>query len=295
MTPPADCFVLQAHDFWLYRRLTFPAFRGWLDTPCDPGLVAVGLRVDGASAGLALGWVGDDGQATLASVFVLPEHRGQGGATALLAHWSRQAAQSGATAVQATWRSGQPTTAAVEALLARAGWSAPQPRMLVVVATLASIADAPWIRPQALPADMRILPWQAVDAEARAALRASHAESPWIAPDLVPFDHEAGCEPNTSCALVWKGDVVGWVINHAVDGVLRFTCSFMHPRLQRLGRIVLLYQAAVARMPAAGFDTGMWTVPVWHPRMADFARRWMAPHATRFDETRGAGKSLAAG
>jgi hypothetical protein len=37
----------------------------------------------------------------------------------------------------------------------------------------------------------------------------------------------------------------------------------------------------------------MWTTPLYHPRMAAFARRWMQPYSIYFGETRGVRKSLA--
>ena len=270
-----------------YRAFTFPAWRGLLDVLDNPAVVAMGVVLDGKPVGLALGHLAEAGSAMLDSVYVTPAMRCRGMAAAAVAALASACRARGAHTLSCTYMSGQPTTPAFEALLARGGWSAPERRMLVVQATLDSIRHAPWMREYPLPADMEIVPWLSLDEAAREALRASHAAKAWIAPDLVPFDHEADCEPLTSLALRWKGEVVGWVINHRVDKVLRFTCSFMHPRLQRMGRIVLLYNAAVARMPEAGLNTGMWTVPVWHAGMSAFATRWMAPYATRFDDTRG--------
>lgn len=97
--------------------------------------------------------------------------------------------------------------------------------------------------------------------------------APWIPNDLYPFYHEENAESLTSLALKLKGQVKGWVINHSVDKVLRFTCSHLHPQLQRIGCILLLYNKAVALMPQAGFDTGMWTVPVWHEGMPSGAMK----------------------
>ena len=296
----SGCFALTPADFSQYRGYTFPAYRYLLELPAQPQLLAMGLQCNGLPVGLALGFMqtsenvdGVDGAnppntAVLASIFLVPEQRGRGQARVLLQAWLEHAQRAGAETVQVTWRSGQPTTGALEALLKQTGWSPPQTRMLLVEATLESIAPAPWMQPQALPADTRIVPWQQVSSAQREALWASHCAEPWIAPDLIPFAHEAGFEPHTSLALLRGGDVVGWVLNHAHGETLRFTCSFMHPRLQGLGRVTLLYRESVLRAGPAGFARAMWTVPLWHPRMVRFAQRWMAPYATRFDETRGA-------
>ena len=293
----SSCLALTPADFSPYRGYTFPAYQHWLELPAQPQVVAMGLQCNGLPVGLALGFMqtgdgpedaGSHRAAVLASIFLRPEQRGRAQAKVLLQAWLEQAQRAGAETVQATWRSGQPTTGALQALLQQTGWSAPQTRMLLIEATLESIAPAPWMQPQALPVDTCIVPWQQVSAAQREALWASHCAQPWIAPDLIPFAHEADFEPHTSLALLRRGDIVGWVLNHAQGEALRFTCSFMHPRLQGLGRITLLYRESVLRAGTAGFVRALWTVPLWHPRMVRFARRWMAPYATRFDETRGA-------
>lgn len=287
------CFALDPGEMSRYRGFTFPTYQSWLVAPVAADILATGLQVEGHPAGLALGRCDPNGQATLASIYVTPACRGQGLAGPLLRQWTAQARGAGAKRLKATWRSGQPTTGCLEALLARAGWSAPETRMLLVEATLESIAPAPWMQPSSIPAGLCITDWHQVPLQDRQALLAGQARDPWIPADLLPFDHERDCDPRTSLALYWRGELAGWVITHGLGTVLRFTCAYIHPRLQHLGRIVLLYREVVARMPAAGFASGIWTIPLWHPRNANFARRWMAPYATRFDETRGASLVLA--
>jgi GNAT superfamily N-acetyltransferase len=286
--PVPRCRSLLPQDALAFRLCTFPACEPLLHAASGAqGPIAIGLETaDGAAAGLALASVDADGAAMLASFFVQPSWRGRGFGRLLHHAFVEGCRARGVHHVTAVYMSGQASTPALEALLAQGGWSAPEASMLVVHASLDSIRHAPWIRAYPLPEGMEIVRWLDVTAAEREALIAWDAREPWIAPDLRPFDHEADCEPHTSLALKRQGRVVGWVINHRVSDVLRYTCSFMHPRLQRLGRIVLLYNEAVARMPAAGFSTGMWTVPMQHPAMVAFARRSMAPYATRFCETR---------
>jgi GNAT superfamily N-acetyltransferase len=286
--PLFRCRTLGAQDAIAYRLSTFAALEPLLQSAGTAGTIAVGLESEDGlmSAGLALGAIHADGGATLSSFFVRPAWRGRRLGQVLHAGFVQACRARGVHELAGTYMSGQDATPALEALLARCGWSVPQPSMLVVHASLESIRHAPWIRAYPLPPGMEIVRWLDVTPSERDALLASDARQPWIAPDLRPFDHETACEPHTSLALRHQGEIIGWVINHQVGEVLRYTCSFMHPRHQRLGRILLLYNEAVARMPAAGFSTGMWTVPMRHAGMVAFARRWMAPHATRFCETR---------
>lgn len=276
-----------------FRSATFPAFRHWLDFhPDGPAPLAAGAFVDGVASGLALAIPGEDRSAELLSVYCLPGQRRRGIAHALLAALESECLRRELSALAGTYMTGQPGSTAFEGLIARRGFAPPETRMLVVRCTLESIAAAPWIRPRPLPSGYALVPWLQLTQAQRDDLAASHAQEPWIAPDLVPFDFEDGVEPTTSMALLVKGAVLGWCLNHAVGGSLRYTCAYVHPRLQRLGRVLWLYRAAVARMPEAGFDLGMWTVPVWHPGHAAFARQHMAPYSVFFGETRGFRKAL---
>jgi GNAT superfamily N-acetyltransferase len=282
---------------WGYRALTFPALGHLLDRLDDGDVMALGVDdAAGKPLGLALGVEanGEDGarRAQLLSLYVEPASRRNGIAAGLLVAFTDLCRGRGCAEISATYMSGQPTTAGLERLLASAEWTQPETRMLVVHATLDSIRPAPWMRSYPMADNMQIVDWLDLTQADRAEIAESQFREPWIPPDLYPFDHESNCEPVTSLALKVDGRIVGWTINHRVGSVLRYTCSFMHRRLQRMGRILLLYNEAVARMPQAGLDTGMWTVPVWHPGMAAFARRWMAPYATRFDETRGTKRVL---
>jgi GNAT superfamily N-acetyltransferase len=283
--------VLGIQDQDAFQGHTFPALRHWLGQTGNGNAFAVGAQDErGLPAGLVLGHLmaEPDGMAArLASIHVRPDCRSQGIGTKLLAAFTQGCVQRGLPRIHATYMTGHACTPWLEKLFSRGTWTVPEPRMLVIQATLASIAPAPWMKAYRLPERMEIVRWQDLTPGDRAWIEATQQEQAWIPADLNPFDHEAGCEPMTSLALKLEGCVVGWVINHRVDDVLRFTCSFMHRRLQRMGRILLLYNEAVTRMPQAGLQTGMWTVPVWHPAMLAFARRWMAPYATRFDETRG--------
>ena len=159
--------------------------------------------------------------------------------------------------------------------------------MLVVRCSLDSIKSAPWLSRYPLPKGYEVQPWAQVTTAEREVLRVSNLEKPWIAPDLVPFDYEENYEPVTSVALKVNGAIVGWCLTHAVEGMLRFTCAFVRKDLQRLGRLLLLWDEVVARMPHAGCSVGMWTIRLSSKSMVDFASKHMQPYSIFFGETRG--------
>src|SRR5437016_3089404 len=110
-----------------FRHMTFPAFRRLLDfDPALPGCLAIG-SFDGAHAsGLALAAIDDAGTTSrILSLYVEREQRGRGVATRLAAAAEDALARAGARDVAAKYMSGQPTTAALEAVLRKRGWDAP--------------------------------------------------------------------------------------------------------------------------------------------------------------------------
>lgn len=274
-----------------FMPLTFPSYRARLAEP-EAGDVAIALRLDGAPVGLALG-ARSGSAAEALSLFVAPDARGQGLAGALLARLEQELASAGARRIEATYTAGKPTTPALERVLSRAGWSPPAARMLRVKARNETMWGAGWVGLGALAAGDAIVPWRDVSSSERRALAEEQARTGWIPADLSPFEHEAGHLAEASVALRREGAIAGWVITHRLDErTLRYTCSYMHPALQRRGRLLPLYEAVMRRAGALGLERGIWTVPLHHAGMAAFVRRWMAPFADELSETRGSWKPL---
>ena len=286
----------QADAASAFRHMTFPAYQHLLDFDSSrPAPLAIAVRNEADSTGLALAYPAADNAADLLSVFVESGARGQGLGTELVRRIESVCMTRGVKKLTATYMTGQPGTEAVERIFARTGWSEPHTRMLVVRCSLDSIKSAPWMKQYRLPEGYEILSWIDVSAQERREIMESHKAEAWIAADLVPFDFEQDIEPITSIALRVRGRILGWCLNHVIGDVLRYTCSFVRRDLQRLGRILLLYNEAVARMPRARLSVGSWTVPVWHAGMANFARKHMQPYSIFFGETRGVEKSIATG
>ena len=272
-----------------YRSMTFPAFQGLLNfNSADVAPLAVGTLQNEAPAGLALLVTSPNtSEAELLSIFVAPRLRRNGIALELMQRTLAYCKTQNIQKISASYMSGQDSTQTLENIFNKTGWTAPQTRMLVVRCSLDSIKSAPWLNRYALPKGYEVLPWAQVTTAEREALRVSNLEKPWIAPDLVPFDFEENYEPVTSVALRVNGAIVGWCLTHAVEGMLRFTCAFVRKDLQRLGRLLLLWDEVVARMPHAGCTVGMWTIRLSSKSMVDFARKHMQPYSIYFGETRG--------
>jgi GNAT superfamily N-acetyltransferase len=266
--------------------------------------VAVVARRGGRLAGLALAELPLDAGGPppeLLSLFVSPAARCAGVGTALLAALERELAARGASLLAAVYTAGKESTPAVERVLEKRGWDAPQPRTLSVrfppQAALASDLFS-GRRMEALTGRLELFPWRDLGEEDRRRIRASHETKPWITPALAPWRFEAaGFDPISSVGArlpaARGGDVVGWVINHAVaPGTVRFTCSFLRKDLSRRSRIVPLYHESLRRLAAAGVERATFVTPVIYPNMVRFVFRWLAPIAEFLGETRGTTKRL---
>jgi len=238
-----------------------------------------------------------DRRPELLSLFVRPAARCAGVATALLAALERELVRRGATAIATVYTAGRPSIPALERVLEKRGWEAPRARTLSVrfppEAALASDLFSER-RMGALAGRLELFPWRDLDAASRDRIRSSHEAAPWITPALAPWRFEAaGFDPLSSIGARYRGEVVGWVLNHVVaPGTVRFTCSFLRKDLSRRGRIVPLYRESLRRLAEGGVERATFVTPVSYPNMVRFILRWIAPIAEFVGETRGSTKRL---
>lgn len=292
-----------------FAGMTFPAYRHFLDlepvrrhpqVPNTPVVmpVALGGRVGGEPAALALAEIreGQTAKAEVLSLFVVPEHRGRGLGTALLETMGAYLSRMGIVEVMGVYMTGQPGQQAVERILEKAGWSKPEIRQLTLRFTLEEARRTGWYGKYPLEAGYTVFPWKYLTESEREALKASQRATGWIKPDLEPWKHDAeGFEPVSSLGIRLQGELVGWIINHALDArVVRFTCSFIRRDLGRRGKIVPVYSEAIRRLSeGTGFVECSLTAPVRHRGMSTFVLRRCAPFASFLGETRGTTKLLA--
>jgi GNAT superfamily N-acetyltransferase len=288
-----------------FEALTFPAYRHLLRlerAPRHAGTtqlalitpVAVGLRLGGAPAGLALAELKDGGAAELLSVFVDTAIRGRGVAGRLLAALEEELVRRGASSLQAVYMTGQPSQGAVERVLEKAGFDPPAARMLSVRIRVEDLRRTRWYRRIPLESGLEIFPWADLGADEREGLRVEQAASGWIPSHLEPWKHDAdGFERRSSVGVRRGREVVGWVINHEIsESVVRFTSSYLRRGVGTRGRLMPVFSESIRRLSGTPYETATFTVPVAHAGMVSFTRRWIEPHASFLGETRGARKRL---
>ena len=290
-----------------FFEMTFPAYRHLLnlkkarrhlDVPSLPVVTpwALGVLKSGVPAGLVLAEIPDPpaDAVEILSLFVSPAFRGAGLGTRLLEETADRLARTGAARLHGVYMTGQPTQEAFERVLAKSGWEPPRTRMLTMRFTVEGAHGTAWYGRYPLGDSLTVFPWTELTPVEREALIRSQQERHWIQPDLEPWRHDAsGFEPVSSLGVRYKGEIVGWVINHALsDKLVRFTCSFLRRDLSRRGKLVPVYSESIRRLSATSFEECTLTVPILHEGMARFLARWCRPVATFFGETRGAEKRL---
>jgi len=310
---PLNLRRLVAADTERVQSLTFPGYRHLLDLKpsvrletCRRPIQPVGFLALEAEEpiGMVLGCVPRDevvpgldmpNPPELLSAYVTPKNRGKGVATRLVEHLEQCIADQGFQRVTTVYMTGPKEIEYFESLLRHRLWSPPETRMLVLRGPIELAKQTSWYKKYDHLAGYEFFRWSEISEAELAGLKASHLASPWIAPDLQPWTYDMqSMEPNSSIGIRYKGQIVGWVINHRLnDETVRFTCSFIRRDLARRARILPAYSESIRRASEAGYTRMMFTVPVQHPEMMQFAERWCAPVAPYRGESRGAFKDLA--
>jgi GNAT superfamily N-acetyltransferase len=308
MTTTLSVRALDADVAAACASLTYPAYRHMLaleptqrhlGAPSQPLVQPLGAVAfdEGKLVGLALAERPLEGsaEAELLSVFVPVEFRKRGVATALVGGIEDALAAAGVRRVQAVYMTGKPEIEALSRIFDKRAWDAPVVRTVTVRFTPAEAATTGWYGKMQLGPEFEIFSWTELRPEERTQLQESQARERWIKTGLEPWKHDSyPFDPVSSVGLRYRGEVVGWVINHPIDKTtLRFTCSFMRADLSRRGRILPLYSASIERAKAAGTARCTFVTPVEYHEMIAFVKRHCERWVSFVGETRGVTKSFA--
>ncbi len=282
---------LAARDAVAFGHLTFPLFRSQL---AEAGTLAIGAACAGQPVGLALARAGRE--AELLSIAVAGPWRRRGVAGRLLAELEVRLAACGSERLSAVWIAGQPSTPAVERLLARRGFAPPQPRMLVCRARLARLAESPFVAGRRAPRRGRVVGWDELTAPQRDALRAS-TRDPARCPDWArPFFEEERIEAACSVALEDDGAVLGWMIAHRIaPDTVRYSRLYVLRGAAQGAGFALAAEAAWRQHSRLGNAApfGSCDLAVSNRMMTNFLGRRLRPWLDSVTASKGASKALA--
>ncbi|MUH01781.1 GNAT family N-acetyltransferase [Scytonema sp. UIC 10036] len=272
-----------------YEVFTFPVLRSKLYmTQREGPIVAVGANSNQKPIGLAMAEIVPNNQSNILSIFVDASHRNQGIGTALLEYLLKELKLRNCQSAQIIYVTGKPTTIALERILAKNNWTSPKPRMLVCNCDR-QMLKAPWLQKEyPLATEFTIFPWTELTEQDRLRLNDRFKNETWIPELLNPLAHDNNFEPLNSIGLRYRDEVVGWIITHRLSPTtIRYTCSYIRPNLQRLGRILALYSESIKRQAAnPDIFEAIWTVPFIYSSMIDFVKRRMANYMISIKESR---------
>ena len=224
-----------------FAGMTYPHF---VPALLGGSAVAVGAT-DPEPCGLVLAELQGD-HAVVRSVLVKATHRGRGIGTRLMRAAEDALRARGATGLSGTYPAGKETTPALERVLAKCGWDAPEPSMYLFTLPPETAATAPrtalWLQPREWPAGFELVRWPDIPPEAfdEVAGRVESGEVPAI---VSPFLDPDAIVPHFSIALLGGGRMAAWAAIHRVGTTYRCTALYADPKtvppgvgMQLLGR-----------------------------------------------------------
>ena len=209
---------------------------GWLGKGKESPLLAVGAFEGEKPVGLLLSFLyKEEGEAEFLSAFTKKEHRRQGIAEAMLKFTEENLIKNGYRTYEISIERGKPMRDAFEKLVLKSDYPEPEFKALMCRAT-SRMRAAPWLYKDLLPPSCEIFLWKNITDGERKIIIESQKASKWFPDNLYPFTNEKNIEYGNSLGLRYKGEVVGWVINHRpLPNLIRYTYMFVRDELQKYG------------------------------------------------------------
>jgi uncharacterized protein (TIGR03032 family) len=268
-----------------YDALTFPSIKKrWQTRQLRGDLLGVSASVDGQLVGFAIAEILPEVKAAeIISFLVVPEFRQQKVGTQLLYFLEKGLAENGCRHLEISYQQTQITQLALEPILRRLKWQAPESKFLLCKTTTEKIAQAPWLYKTKLPAGFEIFPWQELtQAEAKQILeRKDYPEA------LSPFGDAGRIEFLNSLGLRYQGEVIGWMITHRVaPDTIRYSSLFVSERFQKLGRALPALTEAIKRQINSAVPYCTFSIAWENEAMRKFCSRRIEPYLTFRSESR---------
>jgi GNAT superfamily N-acetyltransferase len=267
-------------DLASWAAFTYPYYRPRL-IAADPDLIAVAASIGGHPIGFALAAIREDDRriVDVCSVIVAPAHRRRGIATAILQRLEEEAGIARCQALVGKYMTDRPSTAAVEALLRKSGWSQAERRMLFCESDFATITQAAWMHQRDFPDGYEPFLWATLTAAEREDILERQRRNPWFPETLTPFWMEDSIEPVSSLGLRYRGEIAGWCISHRVNiDTIRYSRLFVRREFQGLARAIPLLARSIYCHENTEVDKAIFDVAAPNALMLRFVERRMKPY-----------------
>ena len=282
-----------------YDNLTFPSIqKRWNIYKQRGKLLGVAAFYEKTMVGLVIGeCIANTTKAEIISLFVEPNYRNQGIGSNLIQYLEKGLIKVGYKEVLVNYKASKITATDFEPLLVNCGWKKPQTTMILGMGTPETIiAKAPWLNHLSkyqLPSDLEIFLWKDLNPEEREEILKRQNQQPWYPEILSPFHPDSRLESINSLGLRYRGEVVGWMINHRVaEDTIRYSILFVAKEFQRSGKAMLLLAESIRLQLESSVPFGKFAVQIENQSMLRIVRRHLTPYLIGQTESRFTKKDL---
>ncbi len=267
-----------------YAALTFPSLAPGSSAVerIQGELLGLSAMASGAMVALAIAERSAEGGARLLSLKVDPAWRRRGIGTGLVQRLMVFLAREGIAPLTVRYKASPETTASLEPILARLGWSSPRTDFVLLEGRSEQLAAIGWADRHPIVAPYRLQAWQELTEAQRAQAVALDAAS-----ELQPPADPQGLEPAISLALLHHDAPVGWLLAHRTGaGSVRYSSLFVAPGHRGRGRALALLVEGFRRQHAAGLPVARAAIDRRNGPMLRLLKRHLGAHLSSVDLSR---------
>ena len=201
-----------------YESFTFPSFlqKSKVRTLQEPFFVIEALHGEKRVGLSVLELSTQNGLLKILSLFVQEEYRRKGIASQILKIAEKVAQNKELLALNIIFQNNWDSFKIMPKLLKNLAWNEPEKRMILVKLSYKQVKDLPWIQKRSFPTNFSTRPWKSLLPEQYKYIENKQVQEQWYPPNLSPFQMPELVIDESSLALFYKEEIVGWFITHLV-------------------------------------------------------------------------------
>lgn len=207
----------------------------------DISVIAIGATFQGKPIGIALATNATHLRTTeVLHLFVQPEHRNKHVGRELLAKVQEEARKERANIFSLVYSLGEPTTPALEKVIAANHWKGVRPFMLRCWYDVIAF-DIPWVMQNTFqyPPGYEEFSWNQLTNDEKEELKHRELQRHFRS-FISPHRDEALLEPLNSLGLRYQGKIVGWMLTHRIaPDTIRYSSIYVDRHLKHHGLIMV--------------------------------------------------------
>jgi GNAT superfamily N-acetyltransferase len=286
--------ILSSSKIKDFIQMTFPHFQRENERGQLKNALALGAYAQGLPVALALAQI-EKGQkeATFCSLFVAPEHRGQGIGTALVSAACQEAVKRGCEQIKVTYMTNSIMYFFLEKILDKCGFEQEAAKNLFLEFDQEFYNNPLLNKLPPLPSNYEIFHFCELTSEERHFLQKNCGTL--FPKELDPLLDEENFEPLNSYGMRMGKEIVGWMINHRVfPDTIRYTRLWVRNDLQKynLGMHLIVRSVSAHKVHIEKIKKAIVVLSLKYPAMIRFAEKRLVPFSCSYYESKVAVKHL---